>query len=99
MRSPYAPLDPRAVTPVTGAARSPAREGTGGERTFAELLAQAEAVQDHIEIRRGAAPGWGRGIRHAVQDAVQGAAGLFGRQTPWLGLPLLMRRQGSPRRG
>lgn len=90
MRSTSAPPGPGAVAPVQSRPDTPARQGTGDSRTFAELLAEAEAVQDHIDIRRRV-PMW----RGGVQGALQGAAGLLARQGPWMGLPLLLRQPGQ----
>lgn len=86
MRQPIAPLGPEAVSPVEARPGLTAHPRTARERTFAELLAEAEAVQDFIEIRRQA-----RGLR----GALAGAAGFVARQTPWLGLPLLLRHSGG----
>jgi len=80
---------PQAVAPVAGMAQGPAREGTRDERSFAELLAQAEAVRDLIDLRHRHAAGSG-GWQRGVRGALQSAASLLGR-TPWLGLPLLQR--------
>jgi hypothetical protein len=93
MRSPNTPPGPPAVTPVEGGRQPSARQDAAQQRlpgspSFAELLAEAEAVQDRVEIGSRAVPrGW--------PGALQGAATRLARQTPWLGLPLLLRR---PRR-
>jgi hypothetical protein len=95
MRSPTDPPAPAlrptpAVAPVQAKPDAPARQGTRGSRSFAELLAAAEAVQDRVELS-GRPPAPGGGVPRAVGAAVQGAAGFLARHTPWLGLPLLLR--------
>ena len=91
MRSPVIPHRAETlVPPVQPRPETPARERQARERSFAELLAEAEAVQDLIDVRRRAT-----GLRGAWQSA----AGFVARRTPWLGLPLLQRDPaGSPRR-
>jgi hypothetical protein len=101
MRSPIAPIAPmeqpapeggalQAVAPIEARPGATAREGARGSRTFAELLAEAEAVRDHVDIQRRAT-GW----RGGVQEALHGAASFLARQAPWMGLPLLLRRPAA----
>ncbi len=88
---------PQAVAPLATKPETPAREGTPGESSFAELLAEADAVRDLIDVRRRAAEGPGNGpagLTRGVQGALQGATALLTRQ-PWLGLALL-RRPAAP---
>lgn len=88
MRNPIAPLTREAVKPVEAKPEAPARERLASGRSFAELLAEAESVRDHIEISaRGAA-------RPALPGLVQSAAAFLARQAPWMGLPLLL-HQGA----
>jgi hypothetical protein len=68
------------------------REDPRPARSFAALLAAAEAVQDRVELHRPA--GRLEALHGAVQGTVRDAAGFLARRTPWLGLPLLLRRPG-----
>jgi hypothetical protein len=112
MRSPSLSGGPQAIAPVGATPDSPARQGPSheqqaGSRSFAELLAEAEAVQDTVEIR-GQAPavraggtaaaqaglqaGSQAGPHAGLQARVQSAVGFLARQAPWMSLPLLLRR-------
>ena len=51
MRNPVAPLTPEAVTAVDPLRPKPPREAVHSSRSFAELLAEAEAVKDHVVIQ------------------------------------------------
>lgn len=89
MRNPISPVAPGAVKPVQSKPDAPAREGVHGSRSFAELLAEAEAVRDRIEIsgqRAGPA---------SLPGALQSAAAFVVRQAPWMGLPLLLRQSSA----
>ena len=52
MRNPVARMSPRAVQPVGSKPGPTARQRTATSRSFAELLAEAEAVTDEITIQR-----------------------------------------------
>ncbi|MCH8884126.1 MAG: hypothetical protein IIA41_11610 [SAR324 cluster bacterium] len=52
MRNPVARMSPRAVQPVGSKPGPTARQRTATSRTFAELLAEAEAVTDEIVLQR-----------------------------------------------
>ncbi|MCH8888164.1 MAG: hypothetical protein IIC13_16395 [SAR324 cluster bacterium] len=68
MRNPVAPLTPEAVKAVDPVRPTPPREAIHSSRSFAELLAEADAVRDHVEIQyRGGAPG--RGLPALLQGA------------------------------
>lgn len=114
MRNPYASFDPSVVPPVAENPRTSTHEGRQGpvgggstdSRSFAELLADAEAVRDRIEVQHmhSAAPRtapWraalDSNVHAVVQGTLQGAVQLLNRQAPWLGLPLLLR--GTRKRG
>ncbi len=72
-----------AVRPATPTADAGLREQTPRGRSFAALLAEAEAVQDRVEVAPPRGP----------SGVLSSPAALLARQAPWLGLPLLMRRQ------
>jgi hypothetical protein len=88
-----------AVEPRPGASpqEQPRREDPRSARSFAALLAAAEAVQDRVELHRPA--GRLEALHGAVQGTVRDAAGFLARRTPWLGLPLLLRRPGRAHDG
>ncbi|MEE8433682.1 MAG: hypothetical protein V3S64_02735 [bacterium] len=68
MRNPVAPLTPEAVTAVDPVSTKPPREAVHSSRSFAELLAEAEAVKDHVEIQyRNGPPS--RGLPGLLQGA------------------------------
>ncbi|HKJ00113.1 MAG TPA: hypothetical protein VKB51_16670 [bacterium] len=83
MRSPITPVEP---TPDSPRREGPAQGHRQRPRTFAEVLAEAEAVQDTVEISSRAA---------APAGVLQSAAGFLARQAPWMGLPLLLRRPAT----
>ena len=68
MRNPVAPMTPEAVTAVDPIRSKPPRESVHYSRSFAELLAEAEAVKDYVEIQyRNGPPG--RGLPGFLQGA------------------------------
>lgn len=68
MRNPVAPLTPEAVTAIDPIRSKPPSESVRSSRSFAELLAEADAVKDHVEIQyRNGAPG--RGLPGILQGA------------------------------
>jgi hypothetical protein len=74
---------PGKVGPVTAKPGGSATEHSTHSRSFAEMLAEAEAVQDLVELRsahRGQAPN-GR-----LAGALQGIAGMLLRPLPRMGL-------------
>ena len=95
----------QSVAPVATQSGTPTRGGTTGERSFAQLLADADAVRDLIDVRRrkAARPASGPGalspgVQRTLQGALQGATALVARQ-PWLGLALLRRHAAATGHG
>lgn len=78
---PYKPDAARAarIEPVEPKPGATPRQGTGSQRSFADLLAEAEAVRDHVQVSRQAA----RGGAPAAGGLWQSAVGvLLMRQAP-----------------
>jgi len=73
------------IAPPRGFPAGQGPDADAGGRSFAALLAEAEAVRDRVELQHRAA-------RQGVPGALRGAAGYLLRQWPWMGLPLLLRR-------
>ncbi len=73
-----------ATAPVTNPSGSLPQGRATDPRLFAEILAEAEAVQDHVELHGPYQAGRGPGalremMQNALQGGIQGVAGLLNR--------------------